>query len=103
MMDILFFVKTFVLTVAIVLLLQTPVGDKSLETHAMTWIQSSAVVAPLHSVARGAAKVVHELSHQVSGYIHDNVNKNKKEDSKVKKESSFHWSHGSKDPKARED
>jgi hypothetical protein len=103
MMDFFFFVKTFVLTIAIVLVMQIPVGNSTLETHAMGWVQSSGVGDPLHGVARGAAKMVHDLSHKISDAIHDNVNKNKKEDSRLKRESSFHWLHSSKDTKAKED
>ena len=102
MMDFFFFVKTFILTVAIVLVMQIHVGERSLETHAMSWVQSSSVTEPLHGVARGAAKVVHDLSHQVSNIIHDNVNKNKREDSRIRQESSLR-SHSSKDSKSRED
>ena len=35
MMDFFFFVKTFILTVAIVLVMQIQVGDRSFESHAM--------------------------------------------------------------------
>jgi hypothetical protein len=76
MMDILFFVKTFILTVAIVLVMQIQVGDRSLETHAMGWVQSSGAGGPLGEVARGAAKMVHDVSHKVTDSIHDHVNKN---------------------------
>ena len=41
MMDFFFFVKTFVLTIAIVLVMQIQVGQSTLETHAMGWVQSS--------------------------------------------------------------
>lgn len=92
MMDFLFFIKTFILTVAIVLVMQIQVGDRTLETHAMSWVQSSAVVAPLHGVARGAARVIHDISDQTHEFIHNNISKNKKEDARVKRESSFRWS-----------
>jgi hypothetical protein len=103
MMDFLFFVKTLILTLAIVMVMQIQVGQKSLETHAMSFVQSSTVAAPLHGIARGAAQVVHDLSHSVTGFIHHNVNKNKKEDGRLRRESSIRSSHSSKDSQADED
>jgi hypothetical protein len=101
MMDFLFFVKTFVLTIAIVLVMQIQVGHRSLETHAMGWVQSSGVAIPLAEVARGAARVTHDLSHRVTDMIHTNVNKNKREDARIKRESSL--LHSSKSSKSSED
>ena len=95
MMDFFFFLKTFILTVAIVLVMQIQVGNRSIETHAMGWVQSSGVAMPLAEVARGAARVTHDLSHKVTDLIHHNVNKNKKEDTRIKRESSL--LHSSKD------
>jgi hypothetical protein len=37
----------------------------------------------------------------VTDSIHDHVNKNKKEDSRIKRESSFRWLHNSKDTKSK--
>lgn len=79
MMDILFFVKTFLLTIAIVLVMQIQVGEKSLETHAMSFVQSSAVVAPLNGVAKGAAKMVRDLTETISISVHRNSKKKKEE------------------------
>jgi hypothetical protein len=100
MMDFLFFVKTFALTIAIVMVMQIPVGEQSLETHALGWVQHSSVVNPVRAVAHGAAKVVHDLGHKITDAIHDNVSKNKKEDSRLKHDSSFHWLHSFKDKKS---
>ena len=66
MMDFLFFIKTFLLTVAIVVMMQIHVGDRSLENHAMSFVQSSAIVAPLNNVARGAAKFIRDITQTVS-------------------------------------
>ena len=96
MMDFIFFAKTFALTIAIVLVMQIQIGDRSLETHAMGWVQSSAVTTPLHGVKRGAARMIHDLSHKISNVIHNNVSKHKKEDSSLKQESPFHWLHSTK-------
>lgn len=82
MMDFMFFVKTFALTVAIVLGMQIHVGDRSLETHAMTFVQSSTVVAPLNQVARGAAKLVRDITQTVSIQVKHNTKKSKKDEPK---------------------
>lgn len=103
MMDIFFFIKTFILTIAIVMVMQIPVGNRSLESHAMSWVQTSDIVVPLHEAARGASKMVRDFSHKVTDAIQDNVGKNKKEDSRIKRESSFRWLHSSKDRKSTED
>lgn len=95
-MDILFFAKTFALTIAIVLVMQIEVGSRSLENHAMSWVQTSSITAPLHGVARGGSRLVRDVSSKVSNAIFDNVDKNKKEDSRLKRESSFRWFHSSK-------
>lgn len=95
MMDFFFFVKTFILTVAVVLVLQIPVGEQSLETHAMGFVQNSALIVPLQTVARGATKMVHDLSHQISNAIHNNYAKTKKEEPS-KKGTSFRWTHSLK-------
>jgi hypothetical protein len=77
MMDVLFFVKTFLLTIAIVLLMQVHVGERSLEAHAMSWVQSSAVVAPLNGVAKGAAKMARDLTQTISISVTRNSKKKK--------------------------
>ncbi|MGZ3721928.1 MAG: hypothetical protein ACXVA9_03295 [Bdellovibrionales bacterium] len=103
MMDIFFFIKTFILTIAIVLVMQIQVGDRTLETHAMGWVQGSGVGSPLGDVARGASKMTHDLSRKITESIHNNVSKNKKEDTRIKRESSFRWLHSSKDTKSKEE
>lgn len=80
MMDFMFFVKTFALTVAIVLGMQIHVGERSIETHAMSFVQSSTVVAPLNQVARGAAKLVRDITQTVSIQVKRNTKKNKKDE-----------------------
>lgn len=83
MMDFLFFVKTFVLTLVIVLALQIEVGSRTLESHAMSFVQSSAIVAPLNAVARGAAKLVRDVTQNVSARVKQNTKKSKKEEARA--------------------
>lgn len=90
MMDFLFFVKTFALTLVIVLVMQIQVGNKSIENHALGFVQSSTVVSPLNSVAAGGAKLIRDTTRAISASIRGRNNqttKPKKEDGK----SSFKW------------
>lgn len=66
MKDVLFFVKMLALTVAIVVVSQVQVGERSLENHAMSWVQSSSLVRPLNGTVRGAAKLIKEGREKVS-------------------------------------
>jgi hypothetical protein len=90
MVDFFFFVKTFILTVAIVLAMQIQVGDKSIETHTLSFVHSSYVVMPLNSAAQGGAKLIRDLSSYVSGKVRRNTKKNAKKEEK-KSSSSFRW------------
>jgi hypothetical protein len=83
MMDLFFFVKTFFLTIAIVLMMQIQVGSTSIENHAMSFVQSSAVVGPLNTVARGAAKMIRDVTNTISNEVKKNTKKNKKEEAKA--------------------
>jgi hypothetical protein len=78
MMDFLFFVKTFILTVVAVVVMQIQIGGKSVESHAMNWVQSSAIVAPLNGVAKGAAKMARDLTTTISAKIKQNTKKQKR-------------------------
>ncbi len=82
MMDFLFFVKTCAATIALVLLMQIQVGSASIEHHAMSFMQSSTVVSPLNTVARGAAKMVRDLTQNISARVKQNTKKTKKEEPK---------------------
>jgi hypothetical protein len=78
MMDFLFFFKTFTATVVLVLVMQFQIGDKTIERHAMGFVESSAVVQPLNGVAKGAAKLVKDLTQTISAKIKKNTNKEKR-------------------------
>jgi hypothetical protein len=80
MTDLKFFAKTFALTVAVVLVMQIQVGNHTLENHAMSWVQSSSVVAPLHSVARGAGKMLKDSISAINKAIQNQFHKKQKEE-----------------------
>lgn len=75
MTDMMFFVKTFLLTVVLVLAMQLRVGRHTIEHHAMSFVQSSAIVAPLNGVANGAAKMVRDITDHVSNRVKSNTRK----------------------------
>jgi hypothetical protein len=57
MSELFFCLKTLVLTIALVMVMQIRVGEQTLESHAMAFFQSSSIVTPLNSVAQGAGKL----------------------------------------------
>ncbi len=62
MSDILFFARTAVLTIAVVMVMQIEVGQRTIESHALSWIHASPVVAPLNAAAKGATRLIRESS-----------------------------------------
>ena len=69
MADFIFVLKCAIVTVAIVVLLQIKIGQRSIEGHTMTWIHHSAVSRHLQDVAEGAVKVGVEAKRGVSSLI----------------------------------
>lgn len=92
MSELFFVVKLFLLTVAIVLVMQIQVGDRSLESHAMNWVQSSTLVEPMNAAARGGAKLVRDLTRSIEARVNKNTGKHGKEEKKSS--SSFRWTTG---------
>lgn len=97
MSDFVFFLKLFLLTVALVLVMQIKIGERSFESHAMGWVQTSPLVQPINTAAHGGAKVIKDLTEAVNGAIAHNSKKHKKEE---KKSSSFRWDHERRDSEA---
>ena len=57
MFNFLFILKTFLFSLALLLVLQIKMGNDTLEEKAMYYLQDSAVVYPLRDVAEGAVRV----------------------------------------------
>lgn len=57
MADFMFVLKCLVVTIAIVVLCQIRVGQRTIEGHALGWLHRSAVSQTLQDVAEGAVKV----------------------------------------------
>tara|TARA_B100000749_G_scaffold280893_1_gene280413 strand:+ start:14237 stop:14719 length:483 start_codon:yes stop_codon:yes gene_type:complete len=51
--DILFFIKTIVMTLVVVVLLQVKIGEFTLEQRATQWARQSSVAKPIQDVAHG--------------------------------------------------
>ncbi len=88
MMDLYFFLKTLILTIALVVLLQIKVGEQTIENQAVALFRSSAIEAPLVGVVQGGAK----LTREAITYIQEKVNgkdEKAKEKSSPQKKSGF--------------
>lgn len=73
MIDLMFFIKTLALALLIVMAMQIRIGEQSIETHTLDWVQTASVVEPLNGVARGTAKLVHDLSRKTYSAIHSKI------------------------------
>jgi hypothetical protein len=56
-----FFIRTFFLTIALILVLQIRWGDASLEDITMNFVTSSAIVSPLNQTAQGAVHFIRNM------------------------------------------
>ena len=57
MAEFIFVLKCLVVTIAILVLCQIRIGQRTIEGHALTWLHRSAVSQTLQDVAEGAVKV----------------------------------------------
>jgi len=91
MKDVTFFMKLLGLTIVVVVLSQIHVGDRSVEAHAMTWVQDSAIAQPLNGVANGAARVLRDATGKIHAVIDRNRGKRRNGDKKPSR--AFRWFH----------
>ena len=68
--------------------MQIQVGNRTIESHTLGWVQNSAITGPINTVAKGAGKLVLDITQQIHESVNHNVKKDKKEGSK---KSSFFW------------
>lgn len=76
MADFFFVVKTFLFTLAIVVMMQIRVGDYTIEERSHEWIQESAIHRTLGKVALGAVTVMKDGVQYVQGWIAGTGNSN---------------------------
>ena len=89
MKDVTYFFKLLGLTIVVVVLSQIHVGDRSVEAHAMGWVQESAVAQPLNGVANGAARMLRDATGKIHAAIDRNRGKRKNGDKKPSR--AFQW------------
>lgn len=94
MMDFFFFVKTLLLTVIVVLMLQIQVGKKTIEMHLHDWMENSLASGFLDHAAHGGAHFLKDAAHKLSEKMKANIGlKHKHEDTETKA-SRFRWEWG---------
>ncbi|MBX3020623.1 MAG: hypothetical protein KF799_03010 [Bdellovibrionales bacterium] len=95
MSEFFYVIKLFLLTLVIVLVMQIQIGERTFESHAMSWLHTSALVAPLNMAATGGAKMIKDLTAKVNSSITKNSDKNVEKNKKEEKKSSpsFRWGH----------
>ena len=69
MADFFFVVKTFLFTLALVVMMQIRVGDLTIEERSHEWIQESAIHRTLGKVAFGAVTVMKDGVHYVQTWV----------------------------------
>ena len=72
--DIFFIMKSFLLTIFLVILLQVRVGGRTIEDRAMTWIETSSITRPLHRVVAGGATFIRDIWASISQSVEKTLN-----------------------------
>lgn len=73
MADFFFIVKSFLITLGLVVLMQIKIGETTIEDRAYEWIRGSAVHSTLSRVAAGAVTALNDGMQTVSYWISDEV------------------------------
>ncbi len=60
MADVLFVLKSFLVTFILIVLMQIQVGENTIESHAQAWLRESSIVHTLRGVAHGGVKLLSE-------------------------------------------
>ena len=69
MSEIFFILKSFFLTLVVIIIMQVKVGENTIEEKTLQWIESSPMVSPLQEVASGGVKVVQQAWKAVFGSL----------------------------------
>jgi hypothetical protein len=75
MFDFLFFIKTLLVTLLLVSMMQIKVGDQTIETRATMWIRSPAVTGTFGKTAQGGAKAVRDAGGWLKSQLHAQMGK----------------------------
>ena len=63
------FLKAFLLTSVVVILLQVKIGDGTVEDHTIIWLEGSSMTRPLHRVVSGGVLAIRDLWMTFTGNI----------------------------------
>ena len=91
MVDFFFFVKTLLLTIFVVLLLQIEVGKKTVETHVHDWMAGSVAAGFLGNAAHGGANFLKDASFKITKKIKEHIGMKQRHESPEVKASHFKW------------
>jgi len=69
MSELMFVVKSFIITVVLVVAMQVKVGNSSLEAYSQSWLQKSSVSIYVQSVAAGGALALRNLFFTVKSSV----------------------------------
>ncbi|MCB0364051.1 MAG: hypothetical protein H6624_13540 [Bdellovibrionaceae bacterium] len=71
--DLLFFIKTIVITFLLAAVMQTQIGKRTIEAHVMTFIVNSPIVEPLQQVGEGGAAFVRDSWTKLKGIVESKI------------------------------
>jgi hypothetical protein len=91
MLDFFFFLKTMLLTLVVVLLLQIEIGGKTAETHVHDWMVGSVAAGFIGNAAHGGANFLKDASFKMTKKIKEHMGAKAKKESSEIKASHFHW------------
>ena len=69
MEEVMFVIKSLIVTVVVIVCLQIRVGQQTVEAHAMDWIHHSSISQHLQDVAEGAVKVANQGKSAVANLV----------------------------------
>ncbi len=69
MLNLMFFIKTLIVTFLIVALLQVHVGSSTLEDHASRFIRTSPIMSPIQAAAESGARAVRQSTNWISAQV----------------------------------
>jgi len=73
MSNILFFIKTLVITFLLAAFMQAQVGKTTIEAHIISWISNSSITKPLQQVAEAGAKLIRNSWYEVKNLVESKI------------------------------
>ncbi len=74
-----YFIKTMIITLILVVLLQIDFHDRPLESYMMDWVASSPVIEPLRSLAHSSVQGIKESWSRLNGFIQSKLHMKSRE------------------------